>query len=369
MSENVLLLCHNYTAPFLSVAVQYIRLFEESNYKVVTVFLKGEKSQEVIDTCGVEDVIFCNYSSADIGGLKRAPIKRIKQLHEYYNFKFCVAHRFKSIFISTHIPELFVVGVCHIDSVFKRWMRRYHVYRCKNLRLLGVSKAIRDDVREALADLEEEKIQHLYNCLDFNKIRKSLYSRKEARKKLGLDPDAFLFVNVGRLHEDKDQDTLIKGFHKASAKMPNAKLVIAGAGRLKDQLKQQAKDLGIKDKVIFLGMVPEVRRYLRAFDSFVLSSIREGLPVAMLEAFAAELVCCASLCNGNTEAIEGVGYSFPIGDFIALSQNLHDIYKLSEVEKQEIIDKMNTKIESCFTQKAVNRAFWDLDFMREYKNF
>jgi glycosyltransferase involved in cell wall biosynthesis len=367
MTQNVLLLCHNYTAPFLSVAKQYIRLFDDTPYNVVTVFLKGKESQEVIDECGVDDIVFCNYSSQDIGGLKRKPIKKIKDLHAQYNFHFCIAHRFKSIFISTHIADLFVVGVCHIDSVFKRWMRKYYVYKCNNLRLLGVSKAIRDDVRQALPEMNESNIQHLYNCLDFGKMRESLFSKAEARAKLGLSDDDFLFANVGRLHEDKDQETLIQGFYEASKKMPKAKLVIAGAGRLEATLKQQARSLALADRVIFLGMVPEVFKYLKAFDSFVLSSIREGLPVAILEAFAAELVCCASLCNGNAEAIESVGFSFPIGDSEELSRQLLEIYSLDDVGRQKIIDSMNTKIESNFTQKAVNRSFWELDFMQKYK--
>ena len=85
MKENVLLLCHNYAAPFLSVAKQYVKLFDDSNYNVVTVFLKQEESQEVIDECAPSEVNFCNYPTKNLRGLKRKPIRFVRELHKKYN--------------------------------------------------------------------------------------------------------------------------------------------------------------------------------------------------------------------------------------------------------------------------------------------
>ena len=66
--------------------------------------------------------------------------------------------------------------------------------------------------------------------------RRTEKSREEARKKLNLAADDFLFGNVGRLVKNKDQTTLIKAFHAIKSQV-NAKLIIMGSGELEQELK------------------------------------------------------------------------------------------------------------------------------------
>jgi len=166
------------------------------------------------------------------------------------------------------------------------------------------------------------------------------------------------------LHEDKDQKTLIKAFAHARDALPGSKLIVAGKGRLETELKSLTSELGVTDKVIFLGMVPEFYKYLKAFDTFVLSSIREGLPVSLLEAFAAEQVCIASECNGNKEAISEAGYSFPIGDHKKLAEQLKKTFHLNNAERMNIVGKVNRKISQHFTESAVRQYFWSMPALK-----
>jgi glycosyltransferase involved in cell wall biosynthesis len=364
----VMQLCHNYKQPFLRVAAQYASLFKESPYKVITVYLKGAPSRAVVENSKSYEVIFLNLKKNDLRGLKRRAIRSVKSLHARYQFQLAIAHRYKPIFIATHMKDLFVVGVHHIDSVYKRWTRRWYVRGQKDrLVLLGVSKAIRDDIQSWLPDYPQDKIVYLYNSLNFGKIRSKQLSRGDSRSHLGLSQEAFVIGSVGRLHPDKDQATLVSAFARAAPNMPGALLAIVGTGRLKDTLEQLILKLNMRDRILLLGMIPDAYRYYRAFDAFVLSSIREGLPVALLEAFAARNICAASRCNGNFEAVEGVGYSFDVGDDAMLSQILQQIYHLSDEERAAMRIKMENKINSNFTEERMRQAFWLLPAIAHFR--
>lgn len=365
--KYVLQLCHDYKAPFLSVAKQYASLFSETEYEVVNVFLKGERNKEVVDALGEENVIFLNYSSKELRGLKRKQIKDIASLHKKYNFKIAIAQRYKSFYIASHIKDLFCIGVHHIRGGYSRWSRRLYIRSKKDkIAILGVSKAVRNNIRKDLSFIPEDKIQHLYNSLDFEDIRKQLYSKREARSKLGLSDTDYIIGNVGRLHKDKDQATLIRSFKRIHKDLPRAKVAIAGSGNLESSLKKQVKEFGLQDKVIFLGKVPNFYKYLNAFDCFALSSIREGLPVALLEAYAAGIPCTVSRCDGNEEAIESVGSSFEIGDDEELSRILKAYYHLTPQQLDEFSKKIEKKINSSFTDDQMRASFISLPFIKRH---
>ncbi len=170
---------------------------------------------------------------------------------------------------------------------------------CKRLSLLGVSDAVRDDMRRCLPKWPAARIQTLYNRIDLDATQASLVSREEARQTLGLDAHAWIVGNVGRLHPDKDQATLLRGFAAALKYLPaNSQLAILGKGRLEQDLRALALELGIADRVLLLGQVPEARRYFRAFDVFALSSDHEPFGMVLLEAMAAGVPLLATACGG-----------------------------------------------------------------------
>ena len=361
----VLQLCHDYKAPFLSVAAQYASLFEDTPYKVITVFLKGVADDDVIQACKSEKVIFLNYQTKELRGLKRKAIRAVRELNDEYSFKFAIAQRYKALYIASHVSNLFCIGVHHIRGGYNRIGRRLYIYsKKKQIALLGVSKAVRDDIRKDLKFIDSNRIQHLYNSLDFPAIRESLYSRDEARKQLNLSKNSYIIGTVGRLHQDKDQATLIRAFEKIHTELPDARLALIGVGPLENTLQKQVSDAGLESKVIFLGRVENAYRYIPAFDCFVLSSIREGLPVALLEAFAAKTICLASRCDGNEEAMEGVGEVFEIKDTIKLAKLLKNVYFLSDIERNNFLNRVENKINSNFTDACVKANFWTLPFIK-----
>lgn len=131
--------------------------------------------------------------------------------------------------------------------------------------------------------------------------------RVEVRSSLHLDPDATVFVAVGRLNAQKNHAGLLDAF--AATNLKEAQLLIAGEGELKSALIDQAHRLGIAERVHLLGVRRDIPRLFAASDIFVLSSHYEGNPLVVMEAMAAGLPVVATAVGSVPELVtEGAGW-------------------------------------------------------------
>lgn len=360
--KRVLQFCHGYDGPFLDCARQYASLFAGTDYKVTTVFLTGKADPAVAAGCASDEVIFLEFSSSAIRGLKLGAIGALRKIVAGRAFSFCIAHRFKPVYIALLATRLPVIGVHHAFDDYKRGSRRLLANLfSKRLSLLGVSDAVRDDMRRCLPKWPAERIQTLYNRIDVEALQGALVPAADARSALKLDPQAWIVGNVGRLHPDKDQATLLRGFAQALPGLPQgARLAILGKGRLADKLKALAAELGVADQVDFLGQVPDARRYFAAFDAFALSSDHEPFGMVLLEAMVAGVPVTATACGGATEVVEGVGVLFPLGDANALARSLQVLSAMNDMQRQECHTRMLERLRERFCDEAVRQVFWRL---------
>ena len=360
--RHVLQFCHGYDGPFLDCARQYASLFVGRGYRMTTVFLTGAADAQVAAGCESDEVLFMEFSSKAIRGLKLDAIRELRKIAATRQFAFCIAHRFKPIYIALLGTALPVIGVHHAFGDYQRRSRRLfaQLFR-KRLSLLGVSDAVRDDMRRCLPGWAPERIATLYNRLNTFTLQKQLLPAAEARQALGLAPDAWIVGNVGRLHPDKDQATLLRGFALALARLPEqALLVIIGCGRLEQNLKDLAVELGIVERVRFLGQVPQARLYFKAFDVFALSSDHEPFGMVLLEAMAANVPLLATACGGAPEIVEGAGILFPLSDAERLAQGLEIVAARDDYERVKYEVLMAERLEARFCDYAVRKAFWQL---------
>lgn len=359
--RHVLQFCHGYDGPFLDCARQYASLFAYRGYRVTTVFLTGKANPEVAAGCASDEVLFLEFSSRAIRGLKLGAIGALRKIAASRNFQFCIAHRFKPIYIALLATSLPVIGVHHAFGDYQRRSRRLFagIFR-KRLSLLGVSNAVRDDIRSCLPNWAPERIETLYNRIDTFSLQRQQLPRLQAREALGLPADAWIIGNVGRLHPDKDQATLLRGFALVGKDYKQGHLVIVGSGRLEQSLKALAVELGVAERVSFLGQVPDARRYFRAFDAFVLSSDHEPFGMVLLEAMAAEVPLLATACGGAPEIVEGVGLLFPLGDAEALARGLEQLTWMNIYERAQCETLMAERLQARFCDRAVGEVFWAL---------
>lgn len=356
----VLQFCHGYDGPFLDCARQYAALFAGTEYRVCTVYLTGAPSAEVEAGSASDEVIFLDYSSREVRGLKLQAIRDFKRIAASRDFKLCIAHRFKPIYVALLGSDLPVIGVHHAFGDYKRRSRQLFANFFKGrLALLGVSNAVRDDMRICLPSWPAERIQTLYNRIDIEAVQAEQVSREAAREHLGLPADAWVVGNVGRLHPDKDQATLIRGFALALPQLPTGSLLaIMGSGRLEAELKTLASDLGVVDSVRFLGQVANGRRYFKAFDLFALTSDHEPFGMVLLEAMAAGVPVVCSDCGGGREVVEGVGQLFPLGDAEALCAQLKLLASLDS--SLPSTEAALVRLHETFTDGAVVSRFRDI---------
>ena len=172
----------------------------------------------------------------------------------------------------------------------------------------------------------ESKLAVIENGVDCTKFSPLCAAEKaKLKSRLGFSNSETVFVMVGRLWEQKDPVTLIKAFRKVvegEASCPNIRLVYIGDGPLQETLREYAVDHGIDHLVSFWGWRANVNDILPAMDVFILPSLWEGMPLAIIEAMASGLPCIVSDIRGNNALVcNGKnGFLFNKGDELELSK-------------------------------------------------
>jgi len=142
------------------------------------------------------------------------------------------------------------------------------------------------------------------------------------RARAGLDPADKLLLAVGRLEEPKDYPNLLEAFARVRRDGVAARLWIAGGGPLLADLTRTATDLGVLDRVDFLGVRPDVPALFDAADVFVLPSAWEGFSLVVGEAMACGKVVVATDCGAVRELLGDCGFLVPPRDPVALASAL-----------------------------------------------
>lgn len=145
-------------------------------------------------------------------------------------------------------------------------------------------------------------VHRIHNGVDLSKIAPSR-SRDEVRRELGLGPPAVLIGTAGRLAAVKAQDCFLRAARLILRKERHARFIIAGDGPRKRELMALATQLGIERECAFLGARRDIFDLVAALDLFVLPSLDEGIPMALLEAMALERPLVASNVGGIPEVI------------------------------------------------------------------
>ena len=132
--------------------------------------------------------------------------------------------------------------------------------------------------------------------LIFNPYLQKILKRKKKNKEN-------LILSVGRLCKQKNFETLIKGFYIFQKKFPKYKLLILGHGYNEKKLLNLAISLRIDKKIKFKGWVKDVRKYYDTPKIFVMTSLYEGLPNALIDAVNFEIPSISTKCSGASDIL------------------------------------------------------------------
>lgn len=175
----------------------------------------------------------------------------------------------------------------------------------RNAAVLAVSRQVADSIRPPwwMPWMAGPAVEIMHHGINEQRVRRGADARAEARRALGLGQGDLVVGTVGNLRPQKDHHTLLTAFGMLPDLGPPARLVIVGTGPLEGELRQQVARQGLTRQVLLAGLRDDVQEILPAFDVFVLSSVHEGLSIALLEAMAAGLPSVATRVGGNPEAL------------------------------------------------------------------
>jgi glycosyltransferase involved in cell wall biosynthesis len=176
-------------------------------------------------------------------------------------------------------------------------------------------------------------------------------ARCEAREELGVKDD-FLWLAVGRLEAVKDYPSLLRAMTRTPEQ---ARLLVLGAGPQEGRLTELAEWLGLKQRVRFAGFEPNVVRWMRAADGFVLSSRYEGLPMVLLEAGACGVPVVATDVLGTREVVvDGeTGWLAPAGDAQELAKTMMKLMHMPPDARHAMGERARRHVARNFSLEAV----------------
>ena len=224
-----------------------------------------------------------------------------------------------------------------------------HAFRCYVDALIVNSRAIRERWLRSAPWFDAGEVHVIYNGVQ--RVRPVSTIRAE----LGLSEQTPLLAAVGNLERRKGFDVLLDALARANS--TDAHLAIAGAGKELAELQKQARELGVNERVHWLGFRDDVDNILRGADVFALASRREGMANVMLEAMAADCLVVATDVSGVREAIGArdgrvqAGWIVPVDDADAFARALADALQLAKAENGEEIRRaeMRFRVDQWFS--------------------
>ena len=214
------------------------------------------------------------------------------------------------------VPHL-IRTVHGLTEPMRGWARvRYAIYEALDKALLWAFAdrivAVSRGTSEALArtGYKRSALATIHNGIDFRRVTAAC-APELVRRALGIDRSALLLGTAGRLAQVKGHEYLIRAAAYVAEQRPDVRVLIAGSGPREQELRALARTCGVERNCLFVDPAVD-RRFsvydlVGALDIFVLPSLSEGIPMALLEAMALGTPCVASAVGGIPEIITDRG--------------------------------------------------------------
>ena len=226
------------------------------------------------------------------------------------------------------VPSLLPDGFSHLFST----------------RVIAVSEGVRDFLTRWEA-VPRDKISVIANGVDDSAFRPATDGERSAsRRRFGLPAEGFLVGGMGRLAYEKNFAAL----PELARREEKVTFVVAGSGPEEKPLKELAVRLGVAERVVFLGAVSDRPGFYHALDAFVLPSLHEGLPMALLEAMSSGVPVLASRLEGIAAALseDEEGLLAAAGNLDELSEKLRRLAEnpglrvsLAVAARRKVVDR------------------------------
>jgi glycosyltransferase involved in cell wall biosynthesis len=244
----------------------------------------------------------------DRGPLDWGVVRSLVDLCRRRNVLVWHGHDYKSnalgLVVGRYVPLRLVTTVHGWVQHTWRTPLYYFVDRC-SLRFYEKVICVSPDLHAAClkAGVPAERCAMLDNAIETDEYARR-QSIVQAKARLGYSADTLLVGGIGRLSAEKGFDRLIAAIARLRDRHPTLEAAILGEGAERARLIECIDRLGLGSQVRLVGHCDDVRPWLEAFDAFVLSSLREGLPNVVLEAMSLETPVVATRVAGVPQLIE-----------------------------------------------------------------
>ena len=333
----------------------------------------------IIGSLEVDKSLFSSFARAAIESnldteliitrVKFSPIAifKIAKLIRKRNVQIIHSHTFKTTilgFFASRLTRIPLVETNHLFPPMPLSDKKLQLYAKIDaffLRYADKTIAVSHKIKTSLADsgVPESKISVIENGIDVEKCRAvRLEERVLARKELGLEDGSFVIGGAGRLTEQKGFEYLLEAAKAVLTRRKDVVFIIAGDGPLRGKLYTYMHKLKLDGNVNFLGFRKDILRILAAMDIFVMPSLDEGLPIAMLEAMAVGLPVIVTPVGEIPRVIEnkqnGILIEPKNSDMLAdkiiyLMEN----YKI----RGDIIDKAWQTVKAKYSNEAMSKSY------------
>ncbi|MCI5166720.1 MAG: glycosyltransferase family 1 protein [Candidatus Electrothrix sp. GM3_4] len=273
-------------------------------------------------------------------------IKEINNIVCTNNIRVLHCHGYKEdlygILAQAGVPLLATNHLWKINS----WMS--HFYRIMDAFLLRYFNLVTGVSDEIVAEMQKKGIKKAIKVVNGVDTRKYHIATKniELSNNFGLDQDQVVFGMVSSLTSEKNHSCAITAF--AGLEDKKSQLLIVGDGPLLEGLKGQATSMNISERVFFVGRRSNINEILSVVDVFLLPSLMEGLPMALLEAMACGKAVIVSRVGENANVVENnmSGIIVDPGDVYSFAKAMQLL-----IDRPELIKKFGSEARKLVEKK------------------
>jgi glycosyltransferase involved in cell wall biosynthesis len=240
---------------------------------------------------------------------------------------------------------------------FYEWLDRTVMRRMDAV--VGVSAAQAEKVRQA--GVPDDKIVVVHNAVGGEAFAAPDPAYRDKLLALFPTPPRWVVGSAGRLSPEKNFALLIDAAAAVVKDNPDIGFVVFGEGPLRPALVEQIVRLGLRERFVLAGFRNDLSSWLPHLDLAVMSSTTEGLPVFLLEAFAAAVPMVATAVGGIPEVLQDgrSGYLIPSGDGAALARRISELLG-AEAARQRMGRAAKERVQTAFSFEEMARKYREL---------
>lgn len=288
------------------------------------------------------------------------------------------------ILVHAHLPWAGIVsrivgkrtGIPIIYTEHNKQERYHWATRFVNLasmnwltKIIAVSEDVEVSIRKHKPSLRRP-LQKILNGVNTERFAPGLFSGKTVRESFKIPESAPVIGTIAVFRFQKRLDLWIEIAKKISGRKPEVHFILVGDGPQRALLEEKRLAHGMVDRIHFTGVQSEVRPYLAAFDAYMMSSVFEGLPIALLEAMASGCPAIATDAGGIKEMIRhdedglicSVDDPYKLVDFaIEILENGKKRTALGNAGRKRVVEnfsmvRMVTELERVYRQVALKQT-------------